>query len=217
MGNFFLPMSSKNSSNFESESYKNFYYITMFCTLIYYEGVLRMGCKMEIKKIITLLITTMILVAFTPYVLAATEDSIIITFDPDGDIDIDVNNLTYNFSTIQANSYKETSGGWFLLWNNGTVSMNTEIKTNGSTDEGDMKLNLSTAAPGTDEYSILISGLNTFDQYVNTSYSLYGNYSTDLLPNDNDAFDIRLTIGTNLSANHSWQTTTIYFRGYQAV
>ena len=171
---------------------------------------------MEIKKIITLLITTMILVAFTPYVLAATEDTVIITFDPQGDIDIDVNISAYNFSGILANTFKETSGGWFLLWNNGTVSMNTEIKTNGSTDEGDMDLNLSTAAPGTDEYSILISGLNTFDQYVNTSYSLYGNYSTNLLPNDNDAFDIRLTIGTNLSANHSWQTTTIYFRGYQA-
>ena len=169
------------------------------------------------KKIGFAILVTFIMLAYTtPLVLAATEDTLIITFNPNADIDIDVSNLTYNFSGILANSYKETSGGWFLLWNNGTVSMNTEIKTNGSTDEGDMKLNLSTAAPGTDEYSILISGLNTFDQYVNTSYSLYGNYSTDLLPNDNDAFDIRLTIGTNLSANHSWQTTTIYFRGYQA-
>ena len=159
----------------------------------------------------------MILVAFTPYVLAATEDTVIITFDPQGDIDIDVNISAYNFSGILANTFKETSGGWFLLWNNGTVNMNTEIRTNGSTDEGDMDLNLSTAAPGTDEYSILITGLNTLDQYVNNTYGFYGNYSTNLLPNDNDAFDIRLTIGTNLSANHSWQTTTIYFRGWQAV
>jgi len=171
---------------------------------------------MEIRKIIALLITTLILAAFTPYVLAASEDYLIITFDPQGDIDIDVNNLTYNFSGILANSYKETSGGWFLLWNNGTVAMNTEIKSNATTDEGDMRLNTSASAPGTDEYSILISGLNTLTQYVNTSYSLYGNYSTNLLPDDNDAFDIRLTIGTNISANHSWQTTTIYFKGYQA-
>jgi hypothetical protein len=176
-----------------------------------------MGCKMEIRKIIVLLVTTMVLAAFTPYVLAATEDTVIITFDPNGDIDIDVNLSEYNFSGINANSFKETSGGWFLLWNNGTIAMNTEIKSNDSTDEGDMKLNLSTAVPGTDEYSILISGLNTMDQYVNNTYGFYGNYSTNLNPNDNDAFDIRLTIGTNLSANHSWQTTTIYFRGWQAV
>ena len=171
---------------------------------------------MKIKKIITLLITTMILAAFTPYVLAATEDSVIITFDPYGDIDIDVNLTAYNFTTIAANSFKETSGGYFLLWNNGSMPMNTEIKTNDSTDEGDMKLNLSTAAPSTDQYSIRIIGLNTMDQYVNNTYGFYGNYSTNLDPNDNDAFDIRLTIGTNLSANHSWQTTTIYFRGLQA-
>ena len=172
---------------------------------------------MEINKIFVLIIAAMMLTAITPLVFAASEDSIIITFNPEGDIDIDVNNLTYNFTTIQANSYEETTGGWFLLWNNGTVAMNTEIKTNDSTDEGDMKLNLSTSAPGTDQYSIYISGLNTMDQYVNNTYGFYGNYSTNLLPNDNDPFDIRLVIGTNLSANHSYQTTTIYFRGWQAV
>jgi len=169
------------------------------------------------KKIGFAILVTFIMFAYTtPLVLAATEDTLIITFNPNADIDIDVSNLTYNFSGILANSYKETSGGWFLLWNNGSVAMNTEIKSNATTDEGDMRLNTSASAPGTDEYSILISGLNTLTQYVNTSYSLYGNYSTNLPENDNDPFDIRLTIGTNLSSNFSWQTTTIYFRGYQA-
>lgn len=173
---------------------------------------------MEIRKIYVFIVSVIVIGALTtPLVLAATEDSVIITFDPQGDIDIDVNLSSYNFSTVQANAWANTTGNMFLLWNNGTVSMNTEIRTNDTTDEGDMGLNISTAPPGTDQYAIYIKDLNNFDQYVNNTYGFYGNYSINLLPNDNDGFDICLLIGTNLSANHSWQTTTIYFRGWQAV
>ena len=37
---------------------------------------------MEIKKINVILVATILLAAFTPHVLAATTDDLIITFDP---------------------------------------------------------------------------------------------------------------------------------------
>ena len=45
---------------------------------------------MQIKKIYGILVTIIILAGFTPLVWAATEDTVIITFDPDGNIDIDI-------------------------------------------------------------------------------------------------------------------------------
>jgi len=172
-----------------------------------------MGCKMEIKKVNVLLVTTMILAAFTPLVLAATTDDLIITFDPDGDIDIDVNISAYNFTKVQANSWKNTTGGTFTLYNNGTVAMDTRIKTNASTDEGDMDLNATGVAPGQDEYAIFIEGLD-LEQYLESAYNEY--FDTVLLPQDSKTFDVCLLIGVNLSANHSWQTTTISFEGTQS-
>ena len=168
---------------------------------------------MEIKKVTVLLVTTMTLAAFTPYALAATTDDLIISFDPDGEIDIDVNLSFYNFTSVQANEWANTTGGTFTLFNNGTVSMNTRIKTNATTDEGDMSLNESAVAPGTDEYAIHIVGLD-LTQYLNDSYIQY--FDSGLIPDDSKTFDVHLLIGTNLSANHSWQTTTISFEGSQA-
>ncbi len=168
---------------------------------------------MEIKKVSALLVTAMFLVAFTPYALAATTDDLIITFDPDGDIDIDVNISFYNFSSVLANEWTNTTGGTFTLYNNGTVAMDTRIKTNATTDEGDMSLNESAVAPGTDEYAIWIQGLD-LNQYLNSSYIQY--FDTALIPQDSKTFDVHLLIGTNLSANHSWQTTTISFEGSQS-
>jgi hypothetical protein len=172
-----------------------------------------MGCKMETKKINVLLVATMILAAFTPLVMAATTDDLIITFDPDGDIDIDVNISAYNFSKVQANSWTNTTGGTFTLYNNGSVAMDTRIKTNATTDEGDMSLNATGVAPVQDEYAIFIEGLD-LEQYLESSYNEY--FDTVLLPQDTKTFDVCLLIGINLSANHSWQTTTISFEGSQS-
>jgi hypothetical protein len=172
-----------------------------------------MGCIREIKKINVLLVSTMILAAFTPIVMAATTDDLIITFNPDGDIDIDVNISAYNFSSVLANSWSNTTGGTFTLYNNGTVSMDTRIKTNASTDEGDMDLNATGTAPQQDEYSLKIQGLDT-TAFLESSYNVY--FDTALLPSDSKTFDIHLRLGVNLSANHSWQTTTISFEGSQS-
>jgi hypothetical protein len=162
------------------------------------------------KKIgFSILVSFIMLVATIPIVLGATVDNVIITFDPDGDIDIDVNLSFYNFSSVVAGVWSNTTGGTFTLYNNGTIPMDTEIRTNASTDEGDMDLNESDIPPQMDEYAIYIEGLD-FQDYVNSSYTI--DFDQGLNPSESKTFDICLLLG-NISTNHSWQTTTIYFRG----
>ncbi len=161
------------------------------------------------KTVFSILVSLILIVATSPMVLAATEDTVIITFDPDGDIDIDVNLSFYNFSSVVAGIWSNTTGGTFTLYNNGTIPMDTEIRSNASTDEGDMDLNQSGVAPQQDEYAIYIEGLD-FENYVNSSYTI--EFDQGLNPSDSKTFDIGLLLG-NISTNHSWQTTTIYFRG----
>ncbi|KYK21398.1 hypothetical protein AYK21_04850 [Thermoplasmatales archaeon SG8-52-2] len=162
------------------------------------------------KKIgFSILVSFIMLAATTPMVFAATVDTVIITFDPEGDIDIDVNLSEYNFTSVVAGIWSNTTGGTFTLYNNGTIPMDTEIRTNASTDEGDMNLNESDIPPQMDEYAIYIEGLD-FQNYLNSSYTI--DFDQGLNPSESKTFDICLLLG-NISTNHSWQTTTVYFRG----
>jgi hypothetical protein len=170
---------------------------------------------MNIKKIYALIITFIFIAGTTPLVLAAKEDTIVITFNPHGKIEIDISHSSWNYSSIQANEWGNTTGEQFTLFNNGTIAMDTEIKTNSTSVEGDMKLNSSTAAPTTDEYAIYIEDLDT-PQYINTSYATHGFYDTNLAASGSKSFDICILIGTALSANHSWQTVNITFRGSES-
>ena len=172
-----------------------------------------MGCKIEINKAYVLFVTMMIICAFTPLVFAASEDSVIITFDPDGNIDINVSHVSYDYGSVQANSWANSTGDYFTLYNNGTVAMDTQIKTNATTDSGNMTLNASGVPPGQDQYAIFIQGLDV-ENYLTNAYAL--EFDTVLLPADSKTFDICLLLGTNLSANFTQQTTTISFQGSQS-
>ena len=165
---------------------------------------------MQFKKIYGILVIIMILAGFTPLVWVATEDSVVITFDPEGNIDIDISYASYNYSTVPANTWKNTTGGYFTLYNNGSVPMDTQIKTNATTDETDMSLNASGVPPSTDEYAIFIEDLD-FPGYLTIAYVV--EFDQALASGDSRTFDICLLIGVNLSANHSWQTSTIYCQG----
>ena len=154
----------------------------------------------------------LLLSAITSSVMAVTEDNVIITFDPDGDIDIDISPAGYNFSSVLATEWSNSTGNAFTLYNNGTVAMDTRIKTNATTDEGNMTLDAA-GTPGQDEYSIETKGFDS-DGFLDSSY--VGDFDSALSPNDTKGFDICILIGTNLSANHSWQTTTITFQGTQS-
>jgi len=164
---------------------------------------------MKIKKIYGILFIVMILVGFSPLVWAGTNDTVIITFDPIGDIDIDISYASYDFGSITGNSNISTSGNYFTLYNNGTVAMDTEIKTNATTDESNMNLDTD-GNPGLDYFSIYINDLDT-PGYLTTSYV---EFDQSLSPGSK-TFDITLYIGY-LSTNHGQQTTTIYFQGSQS-
>jgi len=168
---------------------------------------------MQIRKVYVIFITVVILAAFTPIVFAATEDTLIITFDPDGDINIDVSRSSYAFGSALANQWKNTTGGTFTLYNNGTVSMDTQIKTNASTDSTSMSLNASGVAPIQDQYAIRITGL---DISIHLGIAYGQELDQGLLPSDSKTFDVCLLIGVNLSANFTTQTTTISFQGSQS-
>ena len=83
---------------------------------------------MRNRKIYAFLVSAMIISAITPLVMAATEDNVHITFDPDGQIDIDVSPASYAFGSSQADAWTNSSGSYFTLYNNGTVSMDTQIQ-----------------------------------------------------------------------------------------
>jgi hypothetical protein len=168
--------------------------------------------KKKLKKVYAILISTLLISTISSTVMAVTEDNVIINFDPDGNIDIDISLASYNFSGVMANQWSNTTGNVFTIYNNGTISMDTRIKTNATTDEGDMTLD-AVGTPGQDEYSIQTNGFDS-DGFLDSSYG--GDFDTALGPNDSKGFDICLLIGTNLSSNYSWQTTTITFQGTQS-
>jgi hypothetical protein len=154
-------------------------------------------------------ILLLFLSTFSPLILAATEDNVRVTFNPDGNIDIDITPASYDFGSTVAGVWTNSSGSYFTLYNNGTVPMDTQIRTNATTEETDMTLN-TTGSPGLDEYSFNTSGLSN-DMWFPSSYGLESD--TSLASGSSKGFDICLLIGTSLSANHSTQNTTIYFQG----
>jgi len=178
-------------------------------TSYFYKNIISVKKKNN-KIIFTLIVSLTLIATSTPIILAASEDSVVITFDPNGDIDIDVSLGSYNFSGVSAGMWANSTGGAFTLYNNGSVPMDTQIRTNETTDEGDMSLNESAIAPLQDEYAIYIDGLDV-ENYVNSSYTI--EFDQGLASDDSKTFDICLFLGVNLSANFSWQTTTIYFQG----
>jgi hypothetical protein len=167
---------------------------------------------MGIDKIYIFIVTVMLIIATTPIVMGATEDNVHITFDPDGNIDIDVSPATYSFGSSQANAWTNSTGSYFTLYNNGTVAMDTQIRSNATTEETDMTLNTA-GNPGQDEYSLNTSGLSN-DMWFPSSYGTESD--TSLNPGSSKGFDICLLLGTSISANHTTQNTTIYFQGSQS-
>ena len=171
---------------------------------------LSISIRLDKKILFAVLVTAMMVISTTHVVLAATEDSVIITFDPDGDIDIDVSLANYSFGSVISGLWTNTTGGTFTLFNNGTVSMNTQIKSNATTDEGNMTLDID-GNPPMDNYSFYTIGFDN-DDYITTAYGV--NFDLSLSASDSKTFDLGLNLG-NLSANHTVQTTTIYFQGNQ--
>ena len=169
--------------------------------------------KMEVRKIYAFIIATLVIAVVTaPLIWAATEDSVVITFNPEGAIDIDVFPASYDFGDVLVTLWSNTTGNYFTLYNNGTVPMDTQVKSNASTEEGDMYLNAS-GLPGLDNYSLITANLNA-DGYMDSNYG--ADNDSSLAATGSKTFGICLRMGATLSANHTQQTTTIFFQGSEA-
>ena len=65
--------------------------------------------------------------------------------------------------------------------------------------------------PQEDNYSFYTNGFDV-DAYITTAYG--ADFDTALAATASKTFDLHLDLG-NISANHSAQTTTIFFQGTQ--
>jgi len=166
-------------------------------------------CGSHIKKILfAWFVSVLWLSILTPMVVADTT-SIKVTFNPEGGIDIDVSPKTYNFTTVQAGSYKTSTGSHFTLYNNGTVPMDTQIFSNATTDSDQLTLDAN-GGPVGDTYSFITVGLSN-DAYIPAAAA--AEQSQNLAGSTTDTFDINLTMGTPLTSNFTWQRTTINLTG----
>ena len=185
-----------------------------------------MGCKKikrtifyrkagKIKKTLGIfIVTTMLIAAITPLVYAANEhsDDITVTFDPSGNIELDISPETANFSavTFETSVNWPTEGGTdtsYTLYNNGSVAADVFIKGNHSTDSGDMDLQGTPGSITTDEYCLNFTGSNA-QQITSTNTSWTESFDADTT----------ITFGINLqlddgSSDFGWQTTTINITG----
>lgn len=164
---------------------------------------------MNMKKILLAgLISAMLVSALTSIAMAATEEGITITFDPTGTIDIDVSPNSYAFGAATANTWTNSTGSEFTLYNNGSTSMDTQIKANATTNSGNMTLDPDGVSIAMDNYSLNTTGLDT-DAWITTSY---GAVDSALAALGSTSFDLCLKLA-DISQDWGLETTTVYFQG----
>ena len=170
-----------------------------------------MGCEKKKmgKLLVTILIITLVITAIISPGIMALEDTITVTFNPTGGVTLDVAPEVFNFSTVTSNANEETADS-FILYNNGTMDMQTTCNTNSST------LNLTLDADGTpasDNFSLRFTSATNFegdDAYIPTASSVTLNNS--LAPDASDSFKITIYLGV-ITVDHPWQNTTVNFTG----
>ena len=165
---------------------------------------------MDKKKILLVgLISAMLVSALTPIVMAATEEGITITFDPSGNIDIDVSPNSYDFGAASANSWTNSTGSTFTLYNNGSTAMDTQIKTNATTNSGNMTLDPDGLSISADNYSLNTTGLDA-NAWITDSYGADVDSALGAL--GSTGFDLNLRLA-DISQDWGQETTTVYFQG----
>jgi len=172
-----------------------------------------MGCnKKKIKSLLVVcLIIAILTTAVSPIVLGSHEDTINVTFDPQGDISLEVHPPTANFSTVtfstSDNGPVEGAGDTaYTLYNNGTLAADIYIFSNTTTDGGEMTLD-NGGSPSADEYSLDVTGSNA-QQITNTNAS----WSSALAASGTITFGIDLDLGAG-TQDWNWQKTTINVTG----
>jgi hypothetical protein len=177
-----------------------------------------MGCRKErynlsygsdTKKILFAWLVSLLWLSVLTPIVVADETSISVTFNPEGTIDIDVSPKTYNFTTIQAGAWKNTTGSYFTIYNNGTVPMDTQFKSNATTDSAALSLD-NDGNPGSNAYSFRTSGLDA-DDYITNAYA--ADLDSAIAQHGTKGFALCLRMASSLTQNFSYQRTTVYLQG----
>ena len=183
------------------------------------EATLGWDTNMKIKKIlmIGMIIGILLFATFVPIpisiVKAATTDTIVITFDPEGNISIDVWPETFNFSTFWSDSREHTGGTYFTIWNNGSVdNMVTDINTTSTTEEGDLTLDEDSVPTADDGFALYLAAGGTASGIENWVTAGGIELDSDLDMSGTETFGFTLYI-SNITANHTWQTLGVTLTG----
>ena len=143
-------------------------------------------------------------------VWAGTTDTITLTFDPMGNISIEVAPESYDFGTIWASSGKPTASNYFTIWNNGTINnMDTDILI--TDDPDDLAVNETAPPGGVDYYSLLVlQGSVSAAPWVKESD--WSDLDSDIDMGGTDNFGLCLYI-SNISQNWTQQTMVVTLMG----
>ena len=160
----------------------------------------------------------MLFATFSPIpisiVKAATTDTIQITFDPQGNISIDVSPANYNFSTFWSYSNESTTGTYFTMWNNGTVdNMITTIQITDS--PASLTVDEDSAPVSDDNYALYLIGgdASGIDNWVLESTTIQLDSDLDRAGTKTFGFTLYMS---NITANHTWQSLNLTLTGSQA-
>jgi len=174
---------------------------------------------MKIKKILMIALVTSILsiASFSPIsitVLAGTTDTITITFDPQGNISIDVSPETYDFSTFWSYSDESTGGTYFTLWNNGTVdNMQTDIQI--TTSPANLCVDYNNTPTADNYYGLNLTGgtATGINYWVQEDATIQ--LDSDLDRSGTKTFGFTLYL-SNITVDHAEQTLVVTLTGSQS-
>ena len=164
---------------------------------------------------IGIVVSMMLFATFSPIpisiVKAETTDTIQITFDPQGNISIDVSPDNYNFSTFWSYSNESTTGTYFTMWNNGTVdNMQTNIQITDS--PADLTVDEDSSPTADDNYALYLIGgdASGIDNWVLESTTIQLDSDLDRAGTKTFGFTLYLS---NITANHTWQSMNLTLTG----
>jgi hypothetical protein len=170
---------------------------------------------MEKKKILVAVFVTLMMVftAFIPVskiVWAASTDTLQITFKFVGNKSIDVSLATYNFTTVYAGSYKNTTAAYFTIWNNGSAV--GSIQVDAAITSLPAGITCHNHIPsGSDTFALLgLKGSIQFTPWYNASYSTL---ELKLNKSQSHNFGLKLYAGNVSGAiNNTWKSMTVTYR-----
>lgn len=165
---------------------------------------------MNMKKILFIGITAaMIITAITPIALAATSDTITVTFDTTGTIDIDVAPESWDAGSLAAQAGHDSAysgDNSHTVWNNGSVSADLQIQ---GTDTSNLVL--VTSWTGTNnEFRLNTTPTPTAGDFFGTSLvNFYSNLGVDA----SHTFGLYLELDEAIDAEHTDEQTTVTIQG----